>query len=62
MEGIDYDETYVAMVKLATCEVLFTLVAAKGLKIEQMDVVMAFLYGMITEEVYVELPQGDERH
>jgi len=62
IEGIDYDETYAAVVKPATCKVLFALAAAKGLKIEQMDVVTAFLYGLINEEVYVELPQGEEKH
>ena len=61
IEGIDHDETYAAVVKPATCKVLFALAAAKGLKIEQMDVVTAFLYGTIDEEVYVELPRGEER-
>src|SRR5207248_1558678 len=60
IEGIDYNETYAAVVKPATCKILFALAATKNLKIEQMDVVTAFLYGPIKEEVYVEVPHGTD--
>jgi transposase InsO family protein len=60
IEGINYNETYAAVVKPATCKILFALAAVKNLKIEQMDVVTAFLYGPIKEEVYVEVPHGTD--
>lgn len=57
-EGIDYDETFAAVVKPMSYKMLFALAAALDLDIEQMDVKTAFLYGEIDGEVYVRQPQG----
>jgi len=37
---------------------LVAIAAQYNLKIEQMDVVTAFLYSEITEEIYIEFPLG----
>ena len=57
-EGIDYNETYASVVNKTTTKALLAIAAAKGYCIEQMDVVIAFLYGPITEDVYIEQLTG----
>ncbi|SLM35049.1 gag-pol polyprotein [Lasallia pustulata] len=58
VEGIDYNETYAAVLKPMSYKTLFAYAAAKDLEIEQMDVKTAFLYGTIDEEIYVYPPEG----
>jgi hypothetical protein len=57
-EGIDYDETFAAVVRAVTFRVLLTLAAHYDWEIEQMDVVTAFLNPTIDVELYMELPTG----
>ena len=57
-EGIDYTETYASVIKKATTKVVMAMTAIKRYYIEQMDIVTAFLYGPIEEEVYMEQPKG----
>ena len=57
-EGIDYTETYASVINKATTKVVMAMAAIKGYYIEQMDIVTAFLYSPIEEEVYVEQPKG----
>ena len=39
-------------------KLLFAIAAANDLKIEQMDVKMAFLYGNINTKIYIEQSKG----
>jgi len=55
-EGVNYNETFAAVVKPMSYKALFAFAAAMDYEIEQMDVVTAFLYGPIDEEIYVEQP------
>ena len=57
-EGIDYTKTYASVVNKATTKIILAVAAARGYYIEQMDIVTAFLYGPLEEEVYVEQPTG----
>lgn len=59
--GVDYTETFAAVVKPATVNILMAVAAAKDWEIEQMDFVTAFLNGVLTEKVYVEQPKGFEQ-
>ena len=45
--GVDYNQTFAAVVKPIAFRALFTIAAYHNLKIEQMDVKTAFLYGPI---------------
>ena len=57
-EGIDFHETFAAVIKPMTFRIIFALAAHFDLKIMQVDVKTAFLYDKIDEEIYVKLPQG----
>src|ERR1700722_8247443 len=56
--GINYDQTYAGVVKNMSWRSLMAIAAQYDFEIEQMDVVTAFLYSEITEEIYVEFPIG----
>ena len=58
--GIDFNETFAAVVKPMTYKALFAIAAREDWEIEQLDVKTAFLYGYLDEEVYVEMPAGHE--
>ncbi|WVY95004.1 hypothetical protein V8G54_034092 [Vigna mungo] len=57
-KGIDYDEVFAPVTRMETIQLLFSLAAQQGWKIQQMDVKSAFLNGFLEEEVYVEQPLG----
>ncbi|MCO5587550.1 hypothetical protein L7F22_041500 [Adiantum nelumboides] len=56
--GIDYEETFAPIAKMATIHTIIVVVAAKGWFMHQMDVKNAFLQAELQEElqeeVYVE--------
>jgi hypothetical protein len=56
--GIDYTETFAPVCRMATHRVMLSLVAFLGLDLDQMDVVTAFLNGLLSETIYMELPDG----
>lgn len=58
VEGLDYEETFAAVVKADSFRVLFALAAVLGWHIHQMDVKTAFLNGNLEEEVYMKPPPG----
>lgn len=58
--GVDFDQTFAAVVKPMAFRVLFAIAAFLNLDIDQMDVKTAFLYGLIDQLIYVEIPKGIE--
>jgi len=58
IEGIDYEETFSPMVRIASIHLLLALVAHLDLELFQVDVKTAFLIGNLEEEIYMDQPIG----
>lgn len=56
--GMDFDQTFAPVAKQATLRIILSFVAAYDLEMCQLDIKTAFLYGELSEEIYVEQPEG----
>ncbi|KAF5768399.1 putative RNA-directed DNA polymerase [Helianthus annuus] len=59
-EGIDYDETFAPVARLEAIRLFLAFAVNHNMKVFQMDIKSAFLYGTLQEEVYVCQPPGFE--
>jgi hypothetical protein len=59
-EGIDYEETFAPVARYTSIRTIIALAAKMKWKLHQMDVKIAFLNGVIEEEVYIDKSQGFE--
>jgi len=57
-EGIDYSETFSPVIKQATVRLVFFIAVSRNWKIHQLDIHIAFLNGVLIEEVYMKQPLG----
>ncbi|GJW97226.1 ribonuclease H-like domain-containing protein [Tanacetum coccineum] len=57
-QGIDYDETFSPVIKPATICIVLSLTVTRDRPINQLDVKNAFLYGQLSETVYMHQPPG----
>nr|GEV64818.1 retrovirus-related Pol polyprotein from transposon TNT 1-94 [Tanacetum cinerariifolium] len=57
-KGVDYEENFALVAKMVTLRALLAIAAMTGWDTCQMDVSNAFLHGDLTEEVYMQMPQG----
>ena len=55
--GVDFDQTFAAVVKPIAFWALFAIAAHYDLDMDQMDVKTAFLYCLIDQLIYVEIPK-----
>lgn len=56
--GVDFNETSSPVAELATFRLLLALSAQYGWDPIQLDIVTAYLYGTIQEDIYMEQPKG----
>nr|GEV37679.1 hypothetical protein [Tanacetum cinerariifolium] len=59
-EGIDYEEVFTPVARIEAIRLFLAYASFMGFMVYQIDVKSAFLYGTITEEVYVCQPLGFE--
>ena len=57
--GIDYEETYALAMDAITFRFLISLVAKENLDMRLMDVVTAYLYGSLDNDIYMKIPEKD---
>nr|GFB97131.1 hypothetical protein [Tanacetum cinerariifolium] len=57
-EGVDFEESFAPVARLEAVRLFIAYAAHKSFTIYQMDVRIAFLYGPLKEEVYVNQPDG----
>uniref|UniRef100_H3HA46 Integrase catalytic domain-containing protein n=1 Tax=Phytophthora ramorum TaxID=164328 RepID=H3HA46_PHYRM len=58
--GIDYTETFSPVVKYVTLRMIIAIAKYFGWPLDQLDVVTAFLYGVMKEVVFCVVPEGVE--
>jgi Reverse transcriptase (RNA-dependent DNA polymerase) len=58
IEGIDYNEIFLLVIRFETVQMMIALVALRKWHIQGLDVKTAFLYGELDEELYMEQPKG----
>ncbi|KAA3477340.1 Retrovirus-related Pol polyprotein from transposon TNT 1-94 [Gossypium australe] len=56
--GIDYEETYSSVMDTTTSRFLISLVIREGFDLRLMDVVTAYLYGPLDNNIYMKLQKG----
>jgi len=61
VKGLDFEETFVPVSRLASLRILLAHAAAHDLHLRQADVEGAYLNGPLEEEVYLAVPDGYDR-
>ncbi|GJV24471.1 putative RNA-directed DNA polymerase [Tanacetum coccineum] len=56
--GVDYNEIFSPVVKMTTIRLVLSIVAAKDLYLEQLDVKTTFLHGDLDEDIYMTQSKG----
>jgi hypothetical protein len=57
-EGIDYNDTYAAVLKYKSKRIILMLAASMDYELKQLDAITAFLNGTLKEVVYMKQPEG----
>lgn len=58
--GVDYNQTFSPVARTSTIRSLLSVAANEGMKLQQIDVSTAFLYGDLEETIYMQQPEGHD--
>jgi hypothetical protein len=58
VHGIDYDETFTPVEKMDSIRLALSIATTKGWEVHQMDMNNAFLHSDLSEDIYMDHPQG----
>ena len=58
VEGIDYTETFAPVIRYQSLRTLLAIANEEQMKVHQMDVKTAFLYGDLDTDIYMSPPEG----
>jgi hypothetical protein len=58
VHSIDYDDTFTPVANMDSIRLALSIAEAKGWEVHQMDKKNAFLHGDLSEDIYMEKPQG----
>ena len=58
VHGIDYNDTFAPMAKIDSIRIALAIAASRKWEVHHMDVKCAFLNGYLSEEIYMQKPQG----
>jgi hypothetical protein len=56
--GVDYDETIAPVAKMDSIRFSLAIAKSNGWEVHHMDVKNEFLHGDLSEDIYMEQPQG----
>src|SRR5579871_6294710 len=59
--GVDYNETFVSVIKLPSLRLLLAIAAIEDLEIHQIDISSTFLLADLEEEIYIDQPEEYEK-
>ena len=59
--GLDFDEVFSPVVRYDSLRLLLALTAHHHWRPQQLDIKCAFLYGILKEEIYMQLPEGSRQ-
>jgi Reverse transcriptase (RNA-dependent DNA polymerase) len=57
ISGVNYEETYSPVVDAITLRFLISLTITENLQMRLMDVVTAYLYGSLDNDMYMNVPE-----
>ena len=62
--GLDYEEVFAPVARANSLRTILAIANAMDMEVHQMDVKTAFLNGKLTEEIYMQQPEGyvDQKH
>ena len=58
VKGVDFDKIFSAVMRFETVRLMLALATLENWHIESLDVRSAYLYGKLTEEIYMKQPEG----